>query len=201
MEKIKLGPQVLLYPAVALIGSNVNKKPNFMTVSWCTMGALKPPSVAFPMNRLRYTLKGIKENGTFSVNIVSCDMAKKTDYCGIYSGKNKDKSQIFNPFYGVLGTAPLIQECPLNMECKTIHYLDLGSHFLIVGEVIETYLTERCITDGKPDPIKIDPLIYITRTMKYYHLGELVASAFNIGKESDDLRPAEAVLGDCLKGK
>ncbi len=201
MEKIKLGPQALLYPGVALIGSNVNRKPNFMTVSWCTVGARKPPAVAFPMNRFRHTSKGIQENSTFSVNIVSCDMAKETDYCGIYSGKDRDKSEIFHPFYGVLGTAPLIQECPLNLECKAIHYLDLDSHLLIVGEVIETYLTERCMTDGKPDPVKIDPLIYITRTMKYYHLGGLVAPAFNIGKESDDLRPPEAVLSDCLRGK
>jgi len=48
MEKIKLGPQTLFYPAVALIGATVNEKPNFMTVSWCGTGARKPAAVTFP---------------------------------------------------------------------------------------------------------------------------------------------------------
>jgi flavin reductase (DIM6/NTAB) family NADH-FMN oxidoreductase RutF len=153
------------------------------------------------MNTFRYTLKGIRENGTFSVNLSSCEIVRETDYCGIYSGKNRDKSQIFKTFYGELKTAPLIQECPLNLECKVIHSLDLGSHILIVGEVIETYVTEDCVTDGKADPAKIDPLIYITRTMKYHRLGEVVAQAFNVGKELLDDRLPEAVLADCLAGR
>src|SRR4030043_1673650 len=128
MGKVKLGPQTLGYPAVALIGANVNGKPNYMMVSHCGTGASKPPAIVFPMNNFRHTLKGIRENGTFSVNVVSCDMVKEADYCGIYSGRNRDKSQIFTSFYAMLETAPLIQECPLNLECKAIHYLDLGSH-------------------------------------------------------------------------
>jgi len=184
MEKIKSGPQTLLYPMPAiLVGANVNERPNFMTAAWCGIAAYKPPAISVALRKERYTLKGIKENATFSVNVSSTDMVKKTDYCGIYSGKTKDKSQIFKTFYGELETAPLIQECPVNLECKAIHYLDLGSHTLVVGEIIETYITEECLTDGKADPDKIDPLIYISSTMKYHRLGEVVAAAFKIGKE------------------
>ena len=183
MEKIKSGPQTLLYPMPAvLVGANVNERPNFMTAAWCGIAAYKPPAISVALRKERYTLEGIKENGTFSVNVSSTDMAKKTDFCGIYSGKTKDKSQIFETFYGELETAPLIQECPVNLECKAIHYLDLGSHTLVVGEIIETYITEECLTDGKADPVKIDPLIYIPSTMKYHRLGEVVAQAFKIGK-------------------
>jgi len=39
------------------------------------------------------------------------------------------------------------------------------------------------MTDGKPDPGKIDPLIYSPSTMKYHRLGEVVAPAFKIGRE------------------
>jgi len=184
MEKIKLGPQTLLYPMPAvLVGAKVNESPNFMTVAWCGIAAGKPPAISAALRKDRYTLKGIRENGSFSVNIPSSDMVKKTDFCGIYSGKNKDKSQIFKTFYGELKTAPLIEECPVNLECKAIHYLDLGSHTMVVGEIIETYINEGCLSDGKGDPDKIDPLIYIPGTMKYHRLGDFIAPAFEIGKE------------------
>lgn len=184
MEKIKLGPETLLYPMPAfLVGANVNGKPNFMTVAWCGIAAEKPPAVSVAMHKDRYTLKGITENETFSVNVSSSDMVKKVDYCGVYSGKNKDKSQIFKTFYGKLKTAPLIQECPLNLECKVIHCLDLGSHTLVVGKIIETYITDSCLTGGEADPGKIDPLIYIPGTRGYHRLGEFIAPAFSIGKE------------------
>ena len=48
----------------------------------------------------------------------------------------------------------------VKLECKVIHYLDVGSHTLVVGEIIETYLFEDYLTNGKVDPGKIDPLIY-----------------------------------------
>ncbi len=183
MEKIKSGPQTSLYPMPAvLVGAKVDEKPNFMTAAWCGIAAYKPPAISVALRKERYTLKGIRENGTFSINVSSSDMVKRTDFCGIYSGKNKDKSLIFKTFYGELKTAPLIHECPVNLECKAIHYLDLGSHILVVGEIIETYITEGCLTDGKADPGKIDPLIYITGTMKYHRLGESIAPAFNVGK-------------------
>ena len=183
MEKIKYGPQTLLYPMPAvLVGANINETPNFMTAAWCGIAAHKPPAVSVALRKDRYTLEGVRENETFSINVPSCDMVKKTDYCGVYSGKKNDKSQIFKVFYGDLKTAPLIQECPLNLECKVMHYLEVGSHTLIVGEIIETYLSEDCLTNGKADPAKIDPLIYIPGTVKYHRLGEDIASAFKVGK-------------------
>jgi len=130
----------------------------------------------------------------------SCEIIKKTDYCGIYSGRKKDKSQIFKTFYGELKTAPLIYECPINLECKALHYLDMRTHILIVGEIIETYITKGCLTDGKVNPEKIDPPVYIRSTMKYHRLGEVFASAFNVGKENGDTRNPETILSNNIGG-
>ena len=67
MEKIKLGPQTLLYPMPAvLIGANVNEKPNLMTAAWCGIASHEPPAVAVAVRKNRYTLEGIKKNETFS---------------------------------------------------------------------------------------------------------------------------------------
>jgi len=184
VEKIKLSPQPLLYPMPAvLVGTITNEKSNFMTAAWCGIASQEPPAISVAVRKNRYTLEGIKKNESFSINVPSSDMVKETDYCGIYSGKNNDKSQIFKVFYGTLKTAPMIQECPVNLGCKVIHYLDLGSHTLVVGEIIDTYITDNCTKDGIADPEKIDPIIYIPETREYHRLGKAIAPAFKTGKK------------------
>ena len=184
MGKRKFGPQTLLFPMPAvLVGAMVAEKPNFMTAAWCGIAASKPPAVSVGLQKVRHTLKGITEKGTFSINVPSANLARLVDYCGIYSGTRRDKSRLFDIFYGALKTAPLIRECPVNLECRVIHRLDLKSHELVIGEILDSYVSEDCITDEKPDPEKIDPLIYTTGVAKYQRLGEVVGNAFHMGKD------------------
>ena len=186
MEKVKMGAQTLLYPMPAvLVGAMVNGKANFMTAAWCGIAASSPPAISVALRRARYTIKGVEASGTFSINVPSADQAKIVDYCGIYSGHRRDKSQIFQVEFGNLKTAPLIAECPVNLECKVIHTLDLSSHVLFIGEIMESYVKQDCISDGKPDAGKIDPLIYATATQQYHRLGEALGTAFSIGKDSE----------------
>jgi len=186
MKKVKLGPQTLLYPMPAvLVGAQVNGKPNFMTAAWCGIAAAEPPAISVAVRPVRHTFEGISANNTFSINIPSSDMAANVDYCGIYSGHKIDKSKVFDVTYGQLNTAPLIQECPVNLECEVIHSLDLGSHMLIIGEIVGTYINDDCMTAEKVDPAKIDPLIYTTGIKQYQRLGEIVGRAWDIGKKRD----------------
>jgi flavin reductase (DIM6/NTAB) family NADH-FMN oxidoreductase RutF len=181
MAKVKRGPEPLLYPMPAvLVGARVGEKPNFMTAAWCGIAASNPPAVTVAIRKERYTSKGIEQEGTFSINVPSVSLARKTDYCGIHSGRKRDKSELFDIFYGDLKTAPLIRECPVNLECRVIHALDLGSHVLFVGQIMETYVNEDCLSDEKPDPVKIDPLTYTT-SQEYRRLGEVVGRAFHMG--------------------
>ena len=183
MKKVKLGPQTLLYPMPAvLVGAQVKGKPNFMTAAWCGIVASTPPAISAAVRSVRYTLAGISANNTFSINIPSADLVEKVDYCGIYSGHKVDKSKIFKVDYGKLKTAPMIQECPLNLECQVIQSLELGSHILFIGEIVETYIHEDCLTDGQADPAKIDPLIYSTAVRQYQRLGAVVGRAWEAGK-------------------
>ena len=183
-KKIKLGPQTLLYPMPAvLVGAVIDGKPNFMTAAWCAIASHKPPAVAVALYQKRYTLKGIRQKGVFSINVPSTVMAKKVDFCGIYSGTNRDKSGIFDLFDGSLQDVPLVKNCPVNLECKVLKMVEVGSHVLVVGEIIETYVDETCMKGDIPDPLKIDPLIYLPKTRTYHRLGEFVAKAFHLGKE------------------
>lgn len=187
MGKILLGPGTLLYPQPALlVGANVNGKPNFLTVAWSGIAGETPPMISIAIRHIRYTLIGIRQNMTFSVNVPSTDMVRETDYCGIVSGAKVDKVKVcrFKVFYGKLGNAPLIEQYPVNLECEVVHILDLGSHSLIVGRIRETHISESCLTDGKPDVSKIKPFSYITDSDgQYQALGEVIGKAYSVGKE------------------
>jgi flavin reductase (DIM6/NTAB) family NADH-FMN oxidoreductase RutF len=187
MGKILMGPQTLIYPMPALlVGAKVDDKPNFMAVGWGGIANGEPPMISVAIRHQRYTLKGIKQNMTFSVNVPSTDMVKETDYCGIISGAKANKAEVcrFKVFYGKLDNAPLIEQCPVNLECKVVHILDLGSNSLVIGQIEETHVSDSCLTDGKPDVNKIKPLIYTTAPASQYQaLGKVLAKAFSIGKE------------------
>lgn len=187
MNKIKLGPKTFLYPLpTVLVGSHVNGKPTFMTAAWVTIADPKPPTLAISLMKIRYTLKGIRENEAFSVNIPSTDLVKDVDYCGIYSGKKNDKSEIFEVFYGELKAAPLIEKCPMNLECRLTQSIELGQYILLIGEIVELHVDADCMTDGKVDPSRIDPLIYAPGILNYYSLGKIVAKAFSVGKKTGE---------------
>ncbi|GAI72439.1 Flavoredoxin [subsurface metagenome] len=187
MGKILMGRQTLIYPMpVLLVGSNVNDKPNFMAVAWGGIANGEPPMISVAIRHSRYTYRGIKQNSTFSVNIPSSDMVREADYCGITSGSKVNKVEVcrFKVFYGKLGNAPLIEQCPINLECKVMHILELGSHALVVGRIEETYVSESCLTDGKPDVNKIKPFIYTEDPAIHYQaFGDVIAKAFSVGKE------------------
>ena len=102
--KTELGAVNCLYPLpTTLVGAHVKGKPNFITIAH--VGIMDLGSLSLGMNKVHYTNDGIKENGAFSVNIPSMAMVKETDYCGIVSGKKRDKSVLFDVFYGELQTA------------------------------------------------------------------------------------------------
>ena len=187
MGKIKIGPQPLLYPMPALlVGANVEGKPNFMTVAWGGIACGEPAMISVAIRHPRYTLKGMKENMTFSVNVPSTDQVKETDYCGITTGAKADKVKTckFKVFYGKLESVPMIEQCPVNMECKIEHMLDLGSHVLVIGKIEEVYVSGNCFTDDRPDVKKIRPLIWTTVPANVYQgLGGVVGKAFSIGRE------------------
>jgi len=185
MEKIKIGAKTFLYPMpTTLVGANVVGKPNFLTIAYCGIVQHNPAMIAVTLGKAHYTNAGIKENKTFSVNIPSEEMVVITDYCGIVSGKNVDKSILFTTFYGELKTAPMIRECPINLECRVIHILDLGSHSLVIGRIEESYTSDDCLTEGKPDINKIQPLAWVRQPLRQYRaIGEVVANSHSVGRE------------------
>ena len=187
MDKVTFGPQTLVYPMPNfLVGADIDDKPNFMAVAWGGVACGKPPMLSIALQHHRFTYKGIKGHGVFSVNIPSCEQVVEYDYCGLVSGAKVDKNKAcnFEVFYGQTAHAPLIEQCPVNLECRLLHVLNLGSHDLLIGEILQTHASTSCLTDGQPDPNKIKPFIYCGGGQSsYIAFGENIAPAFKIGRQ------------------
>lgn len=173
-------PYMSVMPTL-LVGADVEGKPNYMTAAWATVACMAPPMVCVALNKTRYTVRGIEENKTFSLNVPSAKHAREVDYCGLVSGAHEDKSKVFGSFYGTLKTAPLAEECPVNIECRLFTSVDCGSHQLYIGEVVEIHAEKSCVTNGRVDTGKSDPILYAEAT--YWHVGKQVGRAFSIGRE------------------
>jgi flavin reductase (DIM6/NTAB) family NADH-FMN oxidoreductase RutF len=184
MNKKPIGAGTFLYPMpTTLVGAQVGGRPNYMTIAYCGIVQHAPPIVAIALRKTRHTYLGIKENKTFSVNIPSEEMVEVTDFCGMHSGLDTDKSALFTTFYGELATAPMIEECPLNLECALARIVELGgSHDLLLGEIVQVYAAPDCLTGDLPDIEKIRPIIYSTGDRSYWRVGDRLGKAFGVGK-------------------
>ena len=182
---VKLGAKTFLYPMPAvLVGANVHGRPNYCTVAFCGIVQYDPPMVAVGISKKHHTTSGIRASQTFSVSIPSADMVAVTDYCGLVSGHKADKSSLFRNFYGELETAPMIEECPLAIECRVVREIDdLGVDVIFIGEIVEVYAREECLTNGEPDIKKINPLIFSSPDNNYWKVGEHLAKAWSVGKD------------------
>jgi len=178
--KFKRPPLIL---PVCLIGANVEGKPNFQAIAWFNIVDYDPYLIGLSSEKSHYTNKGIKENKTFSVNIPASNMASVTDYCGIYSGAKVDKTKIFDVFYGELKNAPMISKMPINVECKLTHAIKLSHADFFIGEIVGIYIENKYLVNYKPDMKSIDPLLYEDGLGNYWSLGEVLAKAFDIGKQ------------------
>ena len=166
-----------------LVGVTVNDKPNFLTIAH--VGILNhgtPQYLSISLGKVHYSNTGIFENKAFSICLPSEDLMVKTDYCGIMTGKKTDKASLFDIFYGDLKTAPMIKQCPVNMEMRLHDVLDYATHDIFIGELVQTYAEDSVLTDGKIDVAKLRPLLFDMSSIKYWRLGPSIGNCWNIGK-------------------
>jgi flavin reductase (DIM6/NTAB) family NADH-FMN oxidoreductase RutF len=178
--KEKIGAVNALYPTpTVLVGTQVNGKPNFITIAH--IGIMTMDHVSLGMGKPHHTNAGIRENKTFSICLPSENLVRETDYCGLVSGKKTDKAALFNIFYGELKNAPMIQECPVCMECRLDRIVDYPSHDIFIGEIIATYADSSVLSAGKLDIAKIKPLLFDMSSKKYWSLGKAIADCWSVG--------------------
>lgn len=181
--KVKLGGVPLICPVpVVLAGAEVNGRANFTTLGDCGIMGLNPPLVYVSLHEKHHSTAGIQEKLTFSVNVPSESMIAVTDHCGIVSGRDVDKSALFSVFYGELGTAPMISECPVCLECRVVKSFGIQHRRIFVGEVVQTYVNEECVeeTSGRPEIRVLSEIAPITYGLdnRYYGVGKVLGSGY-----------------------
>ena len=149
---------------------------------------LHPPTVGISIKKSRYTLEKIRESGEFTVNIPSADYFEKVDYCGLTTGRkrNKFKDTGFTPIESSKIGTPMIEECPYNMECKVFNEIDMSDWVLILGEILETHIDEDMFDlskTAKIDISKVNPLVYCAKVREYWSMGDKLGDGFEAGKE------------------
>lgn len=183
--KKKLGNKNSLYPLpTVLVGTVIDGKPNYITMAH--IGIMEPNTIAMGMGKSHFTNQGIIANQSFSVNVPTEAMVKETDHMGLVSGKKVDKSKYFSNFFGAMESAPMIEECPLNMVCELVQTVDFKTHDVFIGKVLETYCDENYLTDGIVDLGKLKPILFSMFDRSYWSLGQPLAKAWSVGKELID---------------
>ena len=180
--KKEIGSRNCLFPLpTTLVGAKVEDKPNFAAIAY--VGIMEHLHISVSLSKSHFTNSGIKKNETFSVNIPSIQLVEKTDYCGLISGSNVDKGSLFKVFYGKTKTAPMIEECLVNMECQLLRTVDFPTHDVFVGKVTNTYCDESVLTNGALDLEKLQPILFAMPDRSYWTIGTKLAKAWEVGKD------------------
>ena len=184
--KQSLGAVIFAYPApIFLVGTyDYAGRPNIMTASWGGICCSKPLCVSVSLRKTTHTFANLVLRKAFTINIPSERQAKQVDHCGLVSGDttNKFTHARLTPIRSQGVDAPYVKECPLIVECRLVHTLELGLHTQFVGEVVDVKAdTEVIKWRDSVDVLKVKPLIFTPDTREYYGIGRLVGQAFSIG--------------------
>jgi flavin reductase (DIM6/NTAB) family NADH-FMN oxidoreductase RutF len=186
VSKTTLKPQTLLYPLpVVLLTAAAGGKTGIITLAWAGVVNSVPPMVSVSIRPSRFTHGLVEASGQFTLNIPIAAQLRMVDWCGTVSGRDTDKFSAagLTPVPGERVSAPLIDECPVALECAVRHTLRLGSHDLYVAEVLAVRADAGLVTAGKLDLAGIAPLAYHPGTNAYHAGGGPVAPyGFSRGK-------------------
>lgn len=171
----KAGNMLYPVPAVMVSCQRPGEKANIITVAWCGTVCSSPAMVSISVRPERHSYEIIKETGEFVINLVTKDLAFATDYCGVKSGRDEDKFEKMNltPLPSQHIQAPGIGESPVNIECKVTEILELGSHHMIVAEVMGVTIDEKYMDENDKFDLNQAGLIAYSHG-EYFELGEKV---------------------------
>lgn len=189
-EKTSLGARTVIVPTpVWVIGSYDDKgKPNMMTSSWVGVCSSKPASVMTCLREATYTFGNIMKRKAFTVNIPSESWAQKAAYVGRVSGREVDKfvKTGLTPVKSALVDAPYIKEFPMVIECRLKQTVELGSHTMFIGEIMDVKADGSVLSeDGAPDIEKLKPFVYAPGTSKFYGIGKVLGHVSDLAKETE----------------
>lgn len=144
-------PGNMLYPVPAVLVSVADKagNTNLFTVAWTGTICSDPAMLYISVRPERYSYHMLEETGEFVVNLTTEKLIRAVDFCGVRSGRDVDKWKEMKLTAGKASKvcAPIVEESPVNLECRVTEVKKLGTHDMFLAEVVavdvdETYMTE-----------------------------------------------------------
>ena len=177
MGRKSLPPTTLLFPTPVVLVTCLDEagKPNIITLAWVGVVNSNPPMIGISIRLERYPHACIKRSKEFVVNLPSEEMVRKVDACGVLSGKktNKFASMGWKQARAEKVKPPLIDECPVQIECQVREIICLGSHDLFLGEIVAVHVKEEVQKEkGRIDITKALPLVFCPGANEYWNLGK-----------------------------
>lgn len=160
-------------PAVMVSCGHYPDACNVFTASWTGTICSDPPMCYVSIRKSRYSYNLIKESGEFVINLTNKDLAKATDWCGVKSGRDVDKFKEMG-LTAIKGTqvdAPMIDEAPVNIECKVVEIKELGTHDMFLAKVVAVNADSKYI-DPKTGALDLKAANMLTYMHgQYYNIG------------------------------
>ncbi len=176
-EKEQWKPGNMLYPIPVVMVSCAGEtyKPNIITIAWAGTVCSSPAMVSISIRKERYSYDIIKESGEFVINLVTKELVKKADYCGVRSGREVDKfkEMKLTPSKSTKVSAPGIDESPVNIECVVKQIIPLGTHDMFLAEVVGVTVDKRYMDEKGRFHLNDSGLIVYSHG-EYYALGDLL---------------------------
>jgi flavin reductase (DIM6/NTAB) family NADH-FMN oxidoreductase RutF len=187
-KKLVWKPSTMLYPlpVVMVTCQAGDERPNIITVAWAGTICSDPPMLSISVRPERHSHGILLASREFVVNVPSSDLAFATDYCGVASGRDKDKfaEAKLTPAPASVVGAPLIAECPLHLECKVTETKELGSHTMFLAEVVAVQAAEKLM--DRQNRLALEKAGLLTYVHgHYYSLGKQLGHfGFSVRKKS-----------------
>ena len=174
-------PGNMVYPLPAVMVSTADREgnDNIITVAWTGTVCTNPAMLYISVRPERYSYHMLRESGEFVVNLTTEKLAKATDWCGVRSGRDFDKWKEMHLTRGKaekLTYAPIIQESPVNIECKVTEVQELGSHHMFLAKVGAVQVDESYMNETGKFELNDTQLLAYSHG-EYYTLGK---KAWNI---------------------
>lgn len=141
------GSALLAPVPAALVTCGTIESPNVLTIGWTGIVCTRPPMTYISVRPERYSHDIIRDSGEFVINLTTSAMVKEADFCGVRSGRDVNKFEHcgFHAVPAEKVAAPLIEECPVSLECRVTESKLLGSHTMFLAEIIGVDVDERYI--------------------------------------------------------
>lgn len=132
-----------------LVSCGSPEKPNLITVGWCGTICTQPPMVSISVRPERYSHHLIQESGEFVINLPTESLTRAVDWCGVKSGRDVDKfaAMHLSALPAAQVDTVLLEQSPVNLECKVTQCIALGSHDLFLAEVVAVDVDESLLDE------------------------------------------------------